>query len=53
MKTRVSTIYVIAVSVGLQALGCNDGYWPAIESLCTVNFALGDYGGTYTKLPGL
>ncbi len=29
-----------------QALRCNDRYWPAIDSLCTVTFALGDYGGS-------
>lgn len=28
-----------------QALTCHQSYWPAIESLCTVLYALGDYSG--------
>jgi len=28
-----------------QALHCNERYWPAIESLCTVLFALQDFTG--------
>ena len=28
-----------------QALTCNDCYWPALEGLCTVLFALKDFYG--------
>ena len=28
-----------------HALSCNEQYWPALESLCTVLFALGDFHG--------
>lgn len=30
-----------------QALTCHPSYWPAIEDLCSVLYALGDYSGTY------
>ena len=32
-----------------QALYCNEQYWPAIESLCTVLFALQDFTGNWRK----
>ena len=32
-----------------QALYCNERYWPAIESLCTVLFALQDFTGNKKK----
>ena len=28
-----------------QAIACHASYWPALESLATVLFALGDYRG--------
>lgn len=28
-----------------QALCCHPSYWPAIENLCTVLYALGDFSG--------
>lgn len=38
-----------------QALCCQPNYWPALESLCTVLYALGDYsgicGGKVSELP--